>query len=171
MDKRDNEFDALVNAYSADIYRFTYWLCKDASLAEDMTQETFARAWKALDNLLDPKAAKAWLITIARREIARHFAKNRVETVNIQDISLDQLGAESDLSQHDKLAIHEAIGSLGNEYREPLLLQVLGGFSCKEIAHILDIKPGAVMTRVFRAKQQLRQTLDPDKYDNNVVKL
>ena len=173
MDKKDKEFDALVNAYSADIYRFCYWLCKDASLAEDMTQETFARAWKALDSLVDPKAAKAWLITIARREIARHFTKKRIETVDIQDIPLEQLGTDDNLSQQDNLAIHEAIASLNNEYREPLLLQVLAGFSCKEIASMLGIKSGAVMTRVFRAKQQLRQVLDPDndRKDNIVVKL
>ncbi|NOY65819.1 MAG: sigma-70 family RNA polymerase sigma factor [Gammaproteobacteria bacterium] len=171
MNKKDKEFDALVKAYSTDIYRFAYWLCKDVALAEDMTQETFTRAWKALDSLVDPKAAKGWLITITRREIARHFSKKRIETINIQDVPVEQLGADGDLSQHDKLIIHEAIFSLDNEYREPLLLQVLGGFSCNEIADMMDIKPGAVMTRLFRAKQQLRQVLGPDIKDNVMVKL
>lgn len=171
MDKKDNEFDALVHAYSADIYRFTYWLCKDTSLAEDMTQETFARAWKALDSLVDPKAAKGWLMTIARRETARYFTKNRIPTIDIQDVPLEQPGTDNSLSLLDTLLVHEALLILGRDYREPLLLQVLGGFSCKEIASMLDIKSGAVMTRLFRAKQQLRQILGPDAKDNNVVKL
>lgn len=66
---RQRKYEALVRAYHRDLYRYAYWLCKDCSIAEDLVQETCLRAWKSLDSLLDEKAAKAWLITILRREM------------------------------------------------------------------------------------------------------
>lgn len=61
---KQRRYDSLVRALHADVYRFAYWLCGDKHIAEDITQETFLRAWKSLDSLKDDKAAKAWLITI-----------------------------------------------------------------------------------------------------------
>ena len=48
------------------------------------------------------------------------------------------------------------------EYREPLLLQIIGGFSCKEIGDLLGLNTNTVLTRLFRARKQLRDVLDPD---------
>ena len=63
-DARTSQFEAMVNAYSKDLYRYGLWLTKDAQVAEDLVQETFLRAWKAMDQLKDPKAVKSWLFTI-----------------------------------------------------------------------------------------------------------
>jgi RNA polymerase sigma-70 factor (ECF subfamily) len=171
MTIKDREFEALVHAYSADVYRFAFWLCKNASLAEDMTQETFARAWKSIDCLVDDRAAKAWLITILRREIARHFSRKRPDTIPIQDLNNESLGATAGLSMQDNLVVHDAIFRLDVKYREPLLLQVLGGYNSQEIAKILELNPAVVLTRVFRARQKLRQALNPNTENSNVVQL
>ena len=64
-------FESLVRAYSSELYRYAYWLCRDRFTAEDLVQETFARAWKSWDDLRDDKAAKSWLYTILRNEHAR----------------------------------------------------------------------------------------------------
>jgi len=53
-------FEALVAEYYNDIFRYAYWLSKSRQVAEDITQETFLRAWRALDKLENPGAAKAW---------------------------------------------------------------------------------------------------------------
>ncbi len=171
MNNKDQEFEALVHAYSADVYRFAYWLCKNASLAEDMTQETFARAWKSIDGLVDDRAAKAWLITILRREIARHFGRKRVDTVPIQETNIERLGNSPGLNAAEQLELHDAIFKLDNKYREPLLLQVLGGYSSQEIGTILDLPPSVVLTRVHRARQKLRKALSPETEISNVVRL
>jgi len=73
-------FEKIVKAYSTDLFRFSYWLSKDRDIAEDLVQETFARAWRAIDNLNDEKSVKYWLLTILRRENARRFKKKTTRT-------------------------------------------------------------------------------------------
>ena len=75
------KYEALVRAYHTDIFRYAVWLIKDRAIAEDVVQETFLRAWKSLDSLQDEAAAKAWLITILRRENARRFEREFVRLV------------------------------------------------------------------------------------------
>ena len=73
-------FEALCLPFRTDLLRFVYWLCRDRSLAEDVVQEALLRAWRSFDSLADEQAARSWLLTIARRELARHFERAAVET-------------------------------------------------------------------------------------------
>jgi RNA polymerase sigma-70 factor (ECF subfamily) len=66
-------FAALVLACSADLYHFAYWLIRNRPEAEDLVQETFARAWRSIRQLRGEMAAKEWLFTTLRREYARQF--------------------------------------------------------------------------------------------------
>ena len=162
-DRRKKErYEALVDALYQDVYRYGYWLCKNGALAEDLVQETFLRAWRSLDSLQNDKAAKAWLFTILRRENARLYERYRPELVDIDDQSIaDSFESEPD-QRMDRRLLHEAIESLEKDYREPLLLQVVGGFSGKEIAEILDLNNNTVMTRLFRARGKLKHVFFPD---------
>ena len=63
---KQNSYEMIVRAYSADLFRFDYWMCRNRWQAEDLVQETFAAAWRARDNLRDESAAKAWLFSILR---------------------------------------------------------------------------------------------------------
>ena len=72
---RQARFNQLAEDYGADLYRYAMWICGNDALAKDLVQETYLRAWKALDKLKDSKAAKSWLITILRREYARTFER------------------------------------------------------------------------------------------------
>ena len=159
---RQHKFEELVHAFSSDLFRFAYWMCKDKALAEDMVQETFSRAWKSLDSLQDAKAAKAWLITILRREIARYFERQPKNEQPLSEVELDALRGPEGTESNGYFLLRRTIATLPADYREPFLLQVVDGYSCNEIAEILDIKPGAVMTRVFRARQKLREMLTED---------
>jgi RNA polymerase sigma-70 factor (ECF subfamily) len=156
---RQQQFEVLVRAHSGELYRYAYWLCGQDALAQDLVQETFLRAWRALDTLRDDVAAKAWLATILRREHARLYERKPMPTTDIGDLDLsddapspEQLGEDS--------VLRAAIAKLEAKYREPLVLLVLGGFSCSEVAAQLGITESAVMTQVFRARQKLRALLD-----------
>lgn len=154
---RQKRFETLVKAYSTDLYRFGYWLCSDHSIADDLVQETFLRAWKALDKLEDEKKAKSWLITILRRENARRFERKRFELVDIEDVSIEDRhnpGPEQSMEQQQ---LHRAILHLETDYREPLLLQSIGGFKTNEIAEILKLNLNTVNTRLFRARNKLKK--------------
>jgi len=133
-------------------------MCRDRHLAEDVVQETFARAWKSWAELRDVALAKAWLVTIMRNELARSFSRNRPA------LDIDAVG-EADLpalpSFESQLETAQLVSLLPETYREPLLLQVLGGFSCAEIAGMLGTTEGAVMARLTRARQALRKQYEP----------
>ena len=160
MDKQ-RKYEALVRAYHRDLFRYAYWLCKDKSIAEDLVQDTCLRAWKSLDSLQDEKAAKSWLITILRRENARRFERKQFDLVDIDDHGND--ASVSDDPHHQHLWLQAQIMKLEIDYREPLFLQVIGGFSGDEIADILDLNKNTVMTRLFRARNQLKEMLDTEE--------
>ncbi|MFQ5935657.1 MAG: sigma-70 family RNA polymerase sigma factor [Acidiferrobacterales bacterium] len=158
MGTKQTRFEALVQALSADLYRYAVWLCRDRVRAEELVQETFLRAWRSLHTLRDERAAKGWLITILRREHARGYERYRPELD--KDVDPDELAAGVQETPAETLTLRRAVAGLTREYREPLLLQVLGGYRCDEIAEILGLSPGAVMTRLFRARQKLRAVLE-----------
>ena len=139
------------------MYRYAAWLCRDRAIAEDVVQESMLRAWKSLDALRDDGAAKQWLLTIVRRENARYFERRRLETVDIDNLSASQaaLLAESPDEDEELDDLRTAIYELDDDYREPLVLQVLMGYSTKEIAATMGLKQGAVLTRLHRARQKL----------------
>ncbi|BCR29192.1 RNA polymerase sigma factor [Aeromonas caviae] len=163
MADKQTKYEALVHALHGDIYRYAYWLCRDPQIAEDLVQETFLRAWKAIDTLLDDKAAKAWLITILRRENARCFERKQFDLVDLDEHPLRDQGvlpSEQEM-EHEWLRRH--IARLPAEYQEPLLLQVLGGFSGEEIAEQLGLNKNTVMTRLFRARNQIKEAMESAK--------
>ncbi len=158
-------YEALVKALHGDLYRYAYWLCHEKQVAEDLVQETFLRAWRALDSLKDEKAAKSWLITILRRENARRFERKRFEMSEYEEATITDTKAISNEQNIENDWLREKIAQLPPEYSEPLVLQVLGGFSGDDIANMLNLNKNTVMTRLFRARNQLKDALaaEPEK--------
>ncbi|HAU92708.1 MAG TPA: RNA polymerase subunit sigma, partial [Alteromonas sp.] len=114
-------------------------------------------AWRALDSLQDEKAAKSWLITILRRENARRFERKQFDLVDFDEVSV--AGNEDQDSDAEVRQVRRAIGKLAPDYREPLMLQIIFGFSGDEIAQQLELNKNTVMTRLFRARAQLKDAL------------
>jgi len=156
---RKQRFDRLVGVWHRDMYRYAAWLCRDPAIAEDVVQEALLRAWKSLDGLRDDAAAKQWVLTIVRRENARYFERKRLETVDIDNLTASQAAMLAESSDSDLDDVRQAIYRLEDDYREPLVLQVLMGHSTKEIAKLMDIKPGAVLTRLHRARNKLKDEI------------
>jgi RNA polymerase sigma-70 factor (ECF subfamily) len=155
---RDARFESLVRAYSSDLYRYAHWLCRDRWQAEDLVQETFGRAWRALDQLEDAGMARPWLLAILRNEHARLYERKRLD---IEERELDELTLRHDSPLQAGLEVRQALARLPLGLREPLLLQALWGMDCAQIGATLGLSAGAVMTRLSRARQALRQLLDP----------
>jgi RNA polymerase sigma-70 factor (ECF subfamily) len=147
------------------------WICGNDALAKDLVQETYLRAWKALDKLNDIKAAKSWLITILRREYARTFERKVPKFTDVENVVIAD---ERELEPEDRLEIgllRQGIMKLPPKYREPLLMQVVLGFSCEEISRTLEISKSAVMTQLFRARELLKVDLQKDGVTGNVHEL
>lgn len=157
--ERRRSFETAVRAHAADLYRYGFWLCRDRFLAEDLVQETFARAWKAWGDLRDGSAVKAWLFSILHRENARRFERQAPQTEEL-DPEAAWAAAEPDVAA--AMSLREALERLPAAYREPLLMQVLGGFASAEIAAALGISEAAVLQRVSRARRAMREALTQD---------
>lgn len=155
-DNRRKRFDRLVTVFHEDMFRYAAWLCRDKSIAEDVVQEALLRAWKSLDALREDAAAKHWLLTIVRRENARYFERRRLETVDIDNLTASQSALLAEAPNEELNDLREAIFELDDDYREPLVLQVLMGYSTIEIAEMMELNQGAVLTRLHRARSKLR---------------
>ena len=164
-------FNELAETYSTDLYRYAMWRCGNEALAKDLVQETFLRAWKALDKLQDVGAAKSWLITILRREYARTFER---KVPRFSDMDKVVIAEDEDLepdAQAERDLLRKGILKLDSKYREPLLLQVVFGYSCSEISEQLGTSMSAVMTQLFRAREMLKTQLQKDGVTGNVHEL
>jgi RNA polymerase sigma-70 factor (ECF subfamily) len=166
---RRARFQALCQSLRPDLLRFAFWLSRDRALAEDVVQETMIRAWKAQDSLLDEGAAKPWFLTIIRREYARSFERKRFVTVDVEELIAKEEPMLAAADDQELMELRAAIFKLPGEYREPLVMQVLMGYSTAEIAAELGLSNAAVLTRLFRARKQLRvmcgedTSLDPEE--------
>jgi RNA polymerase sigma-70 factor (ECF subfamily) len=159
-DDRHARFDRLARTYGADLYRYAMWICGDSALAKDLVQETFLRAWKALDKLKDTGATKSWLITILRREYARTFERKVPKFTDVDTVVVPDDGQLEPDARAEIGLLRRNIMKLPTKYREPLLMQVVLGFSCEEISAALGISKSAVMTQLFRAREQLKSQLE-----------
>lgn len=152
-------FEGLCARYRPDVFRFALWLARDGTIAEDVVQETFVRAWRAMDSLSDPEAVRAWLLAIARREHARLYERKRHTMVPLDDLVASDDAALAAAPNEDLSDVGAAISSLDLGYRRPLLLQVLKGYSTEEIARQMGLTRSAVLSRLHRARQKLRVAL------------
>jgi len=146
----------LFESLRPDLLRFAHWLARDRAIAEDIVQESLLRAWRSRDALKEPGAARAWLLTIVRREHARLYERKRLELVPLEDVVDTQASPRLAEPDGDLFTLRHAIMRLPLEYREPLVLQIVGGFSTEEIARELALSPTTVLTRLFRARNKLR---------------
>ena len=155
----ESAFARLCDELRPDLYRFAFWLARDREVAEDVVQEALLRAWRSRESLAGAASFKPWLLAIVRREHARLYERKRFETVPVDQL----VGSESPelavAEEQETMDVRRAILALEDDYREPLVLQVLMGYSTGEIAEQLGLTQGAVLTRLFRARHKLRRQL------------
>jgi RNA polymerase sigma-70 factor (ECF subfamily) len=152
----DPQFERWLADLRPDLLRFALWLARDRATAEDVVQEAMLRAWKARGELAEAGAGRAWLLTIVRREHARLYERKRFELTDVDALVATDDPQLAAADQQELGELRAAILRLADDYREPLVMQVLGGFSTQEIATELGLTQSAVLTRLFRARDQLR---------------
>ena len=148
-------FEDAVRAHADALFRYAYWLARDRARAEDVVQEALLRGWRAFPRLRDAAATRAWLFSIVRNEY------RRAAGAAAREESLDGVDLPDERADPGGLEMRDALRALPAAYGEPLALQVLGGFSGAEIADLLGLTEGAVMTRLTRARQALRRLVAP----------
>ncbi len=165
---RIRRFEADVLVHLDDLYRVALRLTGNAAEAEDLTQDTCLRAFERLDQLRSSAAGRVWAFSILRSIFLRRVERRARSTgAEIIDSSLLEAGevlqdtyeALRPIQETPLGEVREALDRLPLPYREPLVLANIGGFAYREIAEILTIPLGTVMSRLFRARRLLRSEL------------
>lgn len=157
------QFEALVRSVLPELHSYALWLSRDPHLAEDLVQESLLRGWRSLHTLRETAAAKGWLMRIIRREHARYYERQRPEPMDLQAKDFPETLLVHRDEEPEIAELRQAIFDLDEDYREPLALQVLLGYSTIEIAQIMDLSQGAVLTRLFRARKKLHKRLSTEE--------
>lgn len=171
-----SEFEDLVDAHYQALYRFGMSLVRDPDIASDLVQETFC-IWAAKGHqLIDRSKAKTWLFTTLHREFLSHRRKSSRfsdEPINEQTSANLAANEEDADRQMDGQRALELLSELDETYRAPVALFYLQQHSYKEIAEILDVPIGTVMSRLSRGKELLRRrmTTEPSSAPKNILQL
>ena len=155
------EFENLVDQYYQALYRFGFSLAKDPDRASDLVQQTFVIWAQKGHQLKDRSKAKTWLFTTLYREhLGNARRSQRHPEMEISEVEHEIPGHEdqSDRQMDGHRAV-ELLSQLDETFRAPLTLFYLQQHSYKEIAAILDVPIGTVMSRISRGKEQLRKKM------------
>jgi RNA polymerase sigma-70 factor, ECF subfamily len=166
-------FEPLVEKYRNRVWRLAFNVLRDREDAWDVTQEAFIRAWQALGSFRGQSAFYTWLFRIvvnvasdrARQRAARGraFGTERVPEEDWERAMIDHGAAPDDEARRaeERERITRALAALSEQHRTIIMLSDLEGLSYREIAEVLDIPMGTVMSRLHNARKRLRDVLGP----------
>jgi RNA polymerase sigma-70 factor, ECF subfamily len=160
--ERNLEFESLSLPLLEPLYNFAYWLAQNRDEAQDLVQETFAKALRGFQGFQRGTNFKAWMFRILRNTFLTSRTGLRAMTMmDIDDPAVPTPATEDNPERHllrirDRESIERAMESLPVHYREVLLLCDVEEMSYQEIAELLQIPIGTVMSRLARGRAQMR---------------
>lgn len=158
----DGIFQELVDEYYVDVYRFALSLTRNPDDACDLAQQVYATAAGHIHQLREVSKAKSWLFTTLYREFLKSRVRaNRQPLAEEEDIEKLQDPGTGSERQAAYVELREALFQLEESHRTILTLFYMDQVSYKEIAALLEIPIGTVMSRLARAKDALREVLNP----------
>lgn len=168
------EFAKIVEAYSGYIYRLALKMLQNSQDAEDILQETFIKAYKALPKFDGRSKISTWLYRIATNEALMFLRRKRPDTISMEVPQEDEdeefvrpieivdwccLPEGELMSDEARKYLDQSVDELPERLRMTFILRDIEGLSTKETAEILEIRETAVKTRLHRARLQLRENL------------
>lgn len=173
---RESAFRELLTRYERPVFSLIYRMVRDRTLAEDLAQEAFIRAFNAIGSYKPNYKFSNWIFKIANNHTIDYLRKRKLDTVSIHGSphattqedeertavtleATDETPAE--YVEHRELGgqIEDAIGELRPEYRTAILLRHVEGHSYDEISEIMDLPLGTVKTYLHRARGELKEAL------------
>lgn len=169
VSSQQREMTRRVEASRARVYRVAYAWCHDAALADDLTQEVLARGLGNLDQLREEEKLTGWLLSILHRCWIDHLRSRRdCESEEVlAELPADEPGPDAHAEARETVRrVRVAVGALPLGQRQVLTLVDLEELSYAEVAEILGIPIGTVMSRVCRARSALRVLLEPVRHES-----
>ena len=159
MDQTRRElFQSAVEQFADSIYRVAYRMSGSHELAQELVQETFMAAWKNLHQIQQPDRIRYWLMGILRNQFTKQLSqetRHRHEVLNLEPVT-----AAEDRVLKDSL--QTASASLDDNQRLPILLTIMEGWSTEDVAELLGVPRGTILSRLHRGRQKLKTILASD---------
>ncbi|MBT3046892.1 MAG: sigma-70 family RNA polymerase sigma factor [Candidatus Thiodiazotropha sp.] len=154
------------------LYRLAWSWCRDADIAQDLVQETWAKALERSSQLRDQERLLQWMTRIMVNTYRDH-QRRRHDDLNLDQVEIPGDDATSEnLDRHDDIRrVQQAVSQLPDEQRLVLTLVDLMGFSYAEVADTLELPIGTVMSRLSRSRQKLREFLTVDNDERRHMEL
>jgi len=173
---REPAFRELLLRYERPVFSLVYRMVRDRTLAEDLAQEAFVRAFNAISSYKPSYKFSNWILKIANNHTIDYLRKRKLDTVSIDGSPHASSGEEAartslsiaseDETPHEYVEnrelggqIEQAIGSLREEYRTAIILRHVEGYAYDEIAEIMEVPLGTVKTYIHRARGELKERL------------
>jgi RNA polymerase sigma-70 factor (ECF subfamily) len=154
-------FDLIMYRYEQRLQRFLIGLVGDPDIAQELCQETFLAAYRALPRVRGELKISAWLHTIALNQARSHHRRRKARPqVPLGDFDRPHGGPELQDAVALSDLVQRTLARLPRQYAEPLLMQVSSGLSCREIGEILGTSEGAIKVRLLRAREAFRKAYD-----------
>ena len=156
-------FEKIYQRYFRDVYRFTLGLTQDEALAEEITQETFFKALKAVDRFDGSKDIRAWLFTIARNTWYSH-CRSQKRLISQEDLPQDLPSGvrieERIEDAESAFAIHQFLHAMAEPYKEVFTLRVFGELPYEKIGRLFGKSANWARVTFYRAKVQIIEPME-----------
>lgn len=161
------DFEEIYQAYFKEIYLFIKSLSHDEGIAEEITQEAFFKALKAIEKFDGSKDIRAWLFTIAKNTYFSHYKKNK------RQIDLD-VAEESGvqivnhlMNEEDAFAVHQFLHSMKEPYKEVFSLRTFGELPFEKIGLLFGKSAGWARVTYYRARKQITEYMEEKNYERD----
>ena len=168
LDGDDTAFSELVNKYRKSVHALAWRKIQDFHIAEDITQETFLKAYQGLSTLKEPQSFASWLYVIATNHCKTWLSKKRLQTQSLENTDTDELETatyssyistekERDAVETKREVVKKLLAKLQESDRTVITLYYLGGMTYEEISRFLGVSISAIKNRLYRARQHLKK--------------
>ena len=159
-------FGQLIRIHQKRLFRYVYGLLGSFDQTEDIVQETFIKAWKAMKRFNPEYAFYPWLATIARNSAYNHISReekkeslDKIQEKGFDPVSKELGPLEKLLDTEGQTRFYKALTALPVKYRSVFVLRHFENKSYEEISSFLNVPPGTVDSRLYRARQMLMDAL------------
>lgn len=170
QDGNEDAYGVLVERYKTKVFKMTYSLTLNREVADDLAQEVFIKVFYALPKFKGKAAFSTWIHQITVNHTRDYLRKtSRIREVPFEETRSEHSTYEDEIEKREREAeivwrkkiVHDAIATLPQKYRIILSLRDIQGFPYEEISRVLNISPGTVDSRLYRARKMLKKRITP----------
>lgn len=166
------DFEEIYQLYFKDVFLYVRSLSAEGGVAEEVTQETFFKALKAIDSYDGRKDIRAWLFTIARNTYYSYCRRNKIYVSVVNEETASPAAVSADFSEQmidaeTAFLVHQYLHDMAEPYKEVFTLRVFGELSFEKIAQLFGRTPNWARVTFYRAKRQIIDYMEVMEHGNN----